>query len=293
MFERQAAHRPAANALVFGERRLTYGELDVRANRLAHHLVAAGLRRGDVVGVYLERGIEQVIAVLAALKAGGTYTMLDPDLPATRVDSLLAHASARSVVTREDLVGRLAEPPRLLVRLDIDAEVIAGRSGQGLGHRAGPQDAACVMFTSGSTGVPKGVVTPHRAITGTMLGQGFADMEPSHVWLQCSPVSWDAFALELFGALLSGAVCVLQPGQRPEPALIASLVREHRVTTLHVSASLLNFLLDEHPATFTGLRQVMTGGEAASVHHVMRLVREFPGSSWSTATRRSSRRSSP
>ncbi|WP_311637831.1 non-ribosomal peptide synthetase [Streptomyces hintoniae] len=277
LFEHQVAERPGADALVFGEERLTYRALDVRANQLAHHLVAAGLRRGDVVGVYLERGFEQVIAVLAVLKAGGTYTMLDPDLPVSRVDTLIGHASARAVVTRASLGERLLPGrPELLVCLDTDAEAIARQPVHGLGHRAGPLDAACIMFTSGSTGEPKGVVTPHRAIVGTMLGQDFTEMKPSQVWLQCSPVSWDAFALELFGALLSGGACVLQPGQRPEPALIASLVQKHEVTTLHVSASLLNFLLDEHPAAFTGVRQVMTGGEAASMHHVMRLIREFP-----------------
>ncbi|MFF4393548.1 amino acid adenylation domain-containing protein [Streptomyces sp. NPDC001552] len=276
LVEQRAAERPDADALIFERERLSYRELDVRAGRLAHHLFAAGLRRGDVVGVYLERGIELVVAVLAVLKAGGTYTMLDPDLPVARVEALLAHASARAVVTGTELAGRLSVRPDVLVRVDADAETIARQPGRGLGRRVGPQDAACVMFTSGSTGAPKGVVTPHRAIVGTMLGQDFAAMEPSQVWLQCSPVSWDAFALELFGALFSGGVCVLQPGRRPEPAVIASLVREHGVTTLHVSASLLNFLLDEHPATFTGLRQVLTGGEAASVRHVMRLVREFP-----------------
>ncbi|QTE01435.1 Dimodular nonribosomal peptide synthase [Streptomyces cyanogenus] len=276
VFEQQAAERPDAVALIYERTRLSYRELNVRADRLAHHLVAAGLRRGDVVGVYLERGIELVVAVLAVLKAGGTYTMLDPDLPVTRVEALLTHASARAVVTGTQLAGRLPVRPDLLIRVDADAESIARQPTSGLGHRASPLDAACVMFTSGSTGAPKGVVTPHRAIVGTMLGQDFAAMDPSQVWMQCSPVSWDAFALELFGALFSGGTCVLQPGLRPEPAVIASLVREHDITTLHVSASLLNFLLDEHPATFTGLRQVMTGGEPASVHHVMRLVREFP-----------------
>ncbi len=120
-------------------------------------------------------------------------------------------------------------------------------------------------------------MAPHRAITATLTGQDFADFGAGEVWLQCSPVSWDAFALELFGPLLHGATCLLQPGPTPEPALIARLVAEHGVTTAHFSAGLLNFLLDEHPATFTGLRQVMTGGEAASVSHVGRLLAAHPG----------------
>ena len=99
---------------------------------------------------------------------------------------------------------------------------------------------------------------------------------PTTCWLQCAPVSWDAFALELFGALLHGATCVLQPGQTPEPAVIARLIAEHGVTTVHVSASLLNFLVDEYPDAFAGVRQLMTGGEAASVAHLARLQQGHP-----------------
>jgi acyl-coenzyme A synthetase/AMP-(fatty) acid ligase/aryl carrier-like protein len=94
--------------------------------------------------------------------------------------------------------------------------------------------------------------------------------------LQCSPVSWDAFALELFGALLSGATCVLQPGQSPEPERIAELIAAHGITTVHVSASLLNYMLDEHPDAFIGVRQLMTGGEAASPAHVRTALRRHP-----------------
>ncbi len=132
------------------------------------------------------------------------------------------------------------------------------------------------MFTSGSTGVPKGVVASHRSMVGTLTGQSYVDFGGDQVWLQCAPVSWDAFALELFGALIHGATCVLQPGQVPEPAVIARLIAEHGITTVHVSASLLNFLLDEYPDAFTGVRQVMTGGEAASVAHIARMQARYP-----------------
>ncbi|SDG84175.1 amino acid adenylation domain-containing protein [Lentzea fradiae] len=249
-----AARAPHATALVCGESTLDYAGLDRWANHVAHELVAEGVRRGDVVGVRLERGIPLVVAVLAVLKAGAAYTVLDIAFPAARLEAVTALAGVRTVVTTVP-VGSADAPPEVTVT---------------------PADSACVMFTSGSTGRPKGVLTPHGAVTGTLTGQDYVSFDADEIWLQCSPVSWDAFALELFGALLSGATCVLQPGQSPEPERIAELIAAHGITTVHVSASLLNYLLDEHPDAFTGVRQVMTGGEAASPAHVRKALTRHP-----------------
>lgn len=274
--ERRAAATPDAPALLFEEQRVSYADLDARANRLARHLVDRGVVRGSVVAVHLPRGVDLVVAVLATLKAGGVYTMLDPDFPEERVTGILGRTGTSCVITSGELAGRLGSG-HTEIDLDRDAPAIAHQSSEGLGRIAGPEDPACVMFTSGSTGLPKGIVSPHRSVVGTLIGQRYVDFGAGRVWLQCAPVSWDAFALELFGPLMSGAVCVLQPGQRPEADAIVDLVARHGVDTMHVSASLLNLLIDEYPDVFTGLRQVMTGGEAASVPHVMRLTRDFPG----------------
>ncbi|HEX7306424.1 amino acid adenylation domain-containing protein [Lentzea sp.] len=254
LVSRIAAATPHATALVFNESTVDYAELDGRANHLAHQLVAEGVRRGDVVGVRLERGIPLVVAILAVLKAGAAYTVLDVAFPAARLDAVTELAGIRTVITSVPR-GSAAGPPEVVVT---------------------PADSACVMFTSGSTGRPKGVLTPHGALVGTLTGQDYVGFGADEVWLQCSPVSWDAFALELFGALLSGATCVLQPGQSPEPERIAELIAAHGVTTVHVSASLLNYLLDEHPDAFKGVRQLMTGGEAASPAHVRTALERHP-----------------
>ncbi len=138
-------------------------------------------------------------------------------------------------------------------------------------------DVACLMFTSGSTGRPKGILSSHRNLVSTVTAQTYGHFGPDEAFLQCSPVSWDAFSLEFWGALLHGGTTVLQPGQRPEPALITELAQRHKVTMLQLSASLFNYLTDEHPEAFDSVTVAYTGGEAASPAHVHKLHRLKPG----------------
>ncbi|MFE4515307.1 amino acid adenylation domain-containing protein [Kitasatospora sp. NPDC056783] len=275
LFEARAARTPRATALVSGERTVEYGELNAEANRLARHLVGLGIGRGDTVAVLAERGPEMVTALLAALKTGAAYTLLDPDFPAERLAGAVADTGAALVVTHR----RATVPFPVERQVDLDASVaeLGRHPAHDLGLPVDGADLACVMFTSGSTGRPKGAAVPHRALTTTYLGQDYARFGPDEVWLQCSPVSWDAFALELYGALCFGGVCVLQPGQRPDPQTIAELTRRHGVTQLQLSASLFNFLLEEFPETYDGLGLAITAGERASVTHVAKALENHPG----------------
>ena len=283
LFERCAAADPGSTAVVADGQRISYADLNARANRLARHLMTGGVRPGSIVGILLERGADLIVATLAVLKAGAGFTLLDPDFPAERLAMVIAECETPVVLTRSGSGGtRGPGAVRIpghgtVIDIGADASTIAGLAAGDLDTATDPETVACVMFTSGSTGRPKGVATPHRALVGTFVGQDYASLGPDEVVLQCAPVSWDAFALELFSALLFGATCVLQPGQKPEPAVIAELVASERVTMLHVSASLFNFLLDEYPQTFTGVRQVLTGGEPASVAHMQKALRTFPG----------------
>ncbi|MYX95889.1 AMP-binding protein, partial [Streptomyces sp. SID486] len=131
--------------------------------------------------------------------------------------------------------------------------------------------------TSGSTGRPKGVAAPHEAVTATLTGQDFASFGPGAIWLQCAPLSWDAFALELWGPLTNGGTCVLHPPGRPEPLTMARLIAEHGITSMYLSASLFNVVVDEYPDALDGLSELLVGGEALSPPHVARALARRPG----------------
>ncbi|SER23906.1 non-ribosomal peptide synthetase [Actinokineospora terrae] len=271
-FEQQAAATPDAVAIVSGAEQATYGGLDARADRLARHLADLGVGPDAVVGVYLERGVDLIVALLAVLKAGGAYTLLDLEHPVERLRSVLRGVGSAVVLTRAGLGERLADPGTRLV----DVATAPDSGGDGPSVPVDPSGLACVMFTSGSTGTPKGVMTPHRALVSTLVNQDFIDFGPGEVFLQCSPVPWDAFALELFGALFHGRTCVLLPGERTDPTAVRDLLRDKGITTAYLSSSLFNFLLDEYPGVYADLHQVMTGGEPLSVAHVARARAEYP-----------------
>ncbi|WP_235926146.1 condensation domain-containing protein, partial [Actinokineospora pegani] len=260
-------HR-VGDALVSGDGRLGYAELNARANRLARHLLDQGVRRGDVVGVLIERGIDLAVAVVAVVKAGAGYAVLDPGLS----DQLVADTGLGVVVTDATLAQRVRGPRT------VDIAQVPELSEADLNLPLSPDDLACVVVASG-----KAVLTTHRTVVGSLLGQQYAAFGPDAVFLQSSPVAQNAFSLEFWGALAFGGTCVLYPGQRPEPAVVRRLVSDHGVTMLHLASSLFNQFADECPEAFDGVRTVFTGGEAVSAAHVARILARHPGLSVANA----------
>ena len=275
LFEAQVRRAPEAIAAVYEGESLSYAQLNERADELALQLRSIGVDADQVVGVYLARSLEFVVSTLAVLKAGGAYTLLDPTLPQVRLRHALHASQARCVISRSEL-----QPQQVLGEMQyvcLDAPKQRPREPVSRPLRAiRAENLACVMFTSGSTGEPKGIASSHRALVGTYCSQEYAQFGPAQVILQCSPVSWDGFALELWGALLFGGCCVLQPGQKPEPLQLVKLIEQHAVTMLQTSASLFNHLVDHCAEVFGRLQWVATGGEPASAVHVRRALQQFP-----------------
>ncbi|HKH48056.1 MAG TPA: amino acid adenylation domain-containing protein, partial [Thermoanaerobaculia bacterium] len=279
LFAAQAARTPEAVAVVCGDDRLTYGELDRRANQLARHLERLGVAPGALVGLSMDRCPEMVVSLLGILKAGAAYVPLDPSYPAPRLAFMLDDTGVQVVVSRSGLSGTSGSLPldgRRIVCLDAEAAEIAGHDPVAPAVELTPEHLAYVSYTSGSTGRPKGVEVRHRGVVRLLFGTDFADLSGGRTLLQLSPIAFDASTLEIWGALLHGGRCVLLPQRVPTVAELGRALREHGVDTLWLTASLYNAVIDEAPESLAGVRQLLVGGEALSAPHVARGLAALP-----------------
>ncbi|MGH7411479.1 MAG: non-ribosomal peptide synthetase, partial [Candidatus Methylomirabilis sp.] len=276
LFEEQVERTPEAGAVVFEGEQLSYRELNRRANRLAHHLRGLGVGPEVPVGICMERSLEMVVGLLGILKAGGAYVPLDPAYPRQRLALLIRDTGMPVLLTEEGLAGRLPAEGCVQVRVDAEAAAIGRESGDNLPPAGSGGALACVMYTSGSTGTPKGVAVPHRGVVRLVTEVDYVRIGPDEVFLQLAPLSFDASTFELWGALLSGARCVLFPGRVPTPADLRSVIATHRVSMLWLTASLFNAVVDADPGVLSGIHQLLVGGEALSVAHVRRALEALP-----------------
>jgi len=269
-FEAQARRRPDAVALICDDQQLSYGALNARANQLAHFLRRRAIGPGALVGICLDRSFDMVVGLLGILKAGGAYAALDPGYPGERLAFMLEDADVAVVLTRRRLAGSLPSGKAELVCLDGDWEQIAGESAANPISRTTAEDLAYVNYTSGSTGIPKAVAVPHRAVLRLVCGTEYARMDAGQTFLHLSSISFDASTFELWGPLLHGGRCVLFPDLPPTAHELARLLRGDGVTTVWLTASLFNAVVDEAPEALSSVRQLLIGGEALSVAHVRR-----------------------
>jgi len=199
LFEAQVARAPQATALVFGEESLTYQELNVRANRLAHHLIGLGVGPESLVGICLERSIEMVVALLSILKAGGAYLPIAVDLPALRRENLVADAGLGHMVTREGYRRFYEDGIKHVVTLDGDADGLASQPESNPRVVLAAARPAYVNYTSGSTGQPKGVLVSHGAVVRLVHEPNYVRLDSLSRLLQLAPLSFDAATFEIWG----------------------------------------------------------------------------------------------
>ena len=276
LFEAAAARTPEKIALAFGDERVTYAELNRRANHLAHYLQTYGAGAETRIGIYIERSVEMIVAVLGVLKAGATYVPLDQSYPEQRLLFMLDDAEAQLVLSVAASEETLPAHHAPVILLDSDWPAITSQSEEDPERDLTPEHLAYISYTSGSTGIPKGVAVPHRAVVRLVTGNDYAHFGADEVFLQFAPLAFDASTFEIWGSLLNGAQLVLMPAGIASLAELGRALAQYRVTTLWLTAGLFQQMVDEQLEALTGLRQLLAGGDVLSPAHVKRFVDAVP-----------------
>ncbi len=268
LFEAQVDRTPDALAVREGARRLTYRELDARANALARRLVDKGVGPGELVAMCTERHLELVVGILGTLKAGGAYVPIDLSYPIERLAFMLADARAKVVLTRAELAATLPQHAGETVVLDADATGADGGRGESqcearLGPTSSADDLAYVIYTSGSTGVPKGVELSHRGLVNLSSWHRRAyDVKPRDRATHLAGLAFDASVWEVWPYLTAGASLHLVDDEaRLSPPALLAWLREHRITQSFVPTPLAEAVLKEPLPEDLALEYMLTGGD--------------------------------
>jgi non-ribosomal peptide synthetase component F len=275
LFSEHAARTPDAVAVIFEEQSLSYAELEARSNQLAHHLVSLGVGPEVIVGLCVERSIEMVIGLLGILKAGGAYLPLDPSYPPERLSYLLNDAGVSVLLIESSVADALPAHWARVIQLDTDWPLIVHHSSEAPQGRAHADNLAYVIYTSGSTGKPKGVSVVHRNIARLVRETDYVSLSAGDRVLQLSSSTFDAATFEIWGALLNGAVLVV-PARESVISLheIGAVLKDKRIGSVFMTTALLNNLSQELPGVFSGVREVLFGGEAVDASAVRRVLEE-------------------
>lgn len=275
-FERQVSRTPDAIALVGSGERLSYRDLNARANRLGHLLSDRGVRPGDVVMLSLPRSAEAIVAMIAIMKVGAVYSPIDPTYPAP-----VKQQFVRDSGTRHAVVGRQGDAALSEAAVDCidisDPAAFDGYSSDPVGRSHDGESPLYIMFTSGSTGTPKGVVVPHRGVARLVIDANYIRIDRADVLLQLSPITFDASTFEIWGALLNGARLVVYGAPGFDPNAVARLAADEKVTVMWLTAALFHLVVRSFIGLLSRLRVLLAGGDVLNPAAVREVLEAVPG----------------
>jgi len=277
----QTAARFRDHAAIAGDAaQFTYAQLAAKADRIGSWLRARGIGRGHTVGLFAQRSVDTIAAILGILKAGAAYVPLDPAYPKKLLQYIYEDSLPSAMLVQGSLVA--SRPQDVFwkgeaLSLDADMDLPDTSGGVWGWPEIEPDDVAYIMYTSGSTGRPKGVIVPHRAVLRLVLDNDFATLGPDEVILQMAPLSFDASTFEIWGALLNGGKLAVVSNPYPSLDDIAAEIARHGVTTMWLTAGLFHLMVDNNPEGLRPLRQLLAGGDVLSPPHVLKALRALPG----------------
>jgi surfactin family lipopeptide synthetase A len=279
LFEAQVVRTPDAVAVVFEDQRLTYRELNIRANQVAHHLQTLGVGPEVLVGLHVERSLEMMVGLLGIIKAGGAYVPLDPAHPQERLAFILRDAQVAVLLTQQPLAAGFTGYQARVVCLDTDWELIAQESDTDPVNEAAPDNLVYVIYTSGSTGIPKGVAVEHRQLCNYLHGVSKRlALLNSASFAMVSTLAADLGNTMVFTSLCTGGCLhVLSQERVADPYLMADYFKHHSIDCLKIVPSHLAALhTAPHPEQVLPRRLLILGGEASRVDWVESLQKLAP-----------------
>ncbi|WP_199326293.1 non-ribosomal peptide synthetase [Nostoc parmelioides] len=274
LFEQQVAKFGDEIAVICHHQKITYSELNTKANQLAYHLKSLGVQPEIAVGICSHRSLDFIIGILAILKAGGFYVPLDPTYPQERLAFLIEDAQIQVILTQQQYIPQLPDLP--IFCFDTDTANLTQHPTTNPVNHTTPENLAYVMYTSGSTGVPKGVCIPHRGVVRLVKDCNYINLSADETLLQAAPIAFDASTFEIWGALLNGSRLVILSSQQPTLSEIGQAITQHQITTLWLTAGLFHLMVDEHLESLKSVKQLIAGGDVLSAVHINKLVQTYP-----------------
>ncbi|PJD95577.1 MAG: hypothetical protein CK426_02500 [Legionella sp.] len=264
-------------ALMTPELSLSYKELNERVNQLANLLVSYGVQASTPVGLLLERDVDAIVSMLAIVKSGGYYVPMDPAWPTERLDYVIQDSALNLILTNTRSSDKLPLSPMLfLIQLDEIQESLNSYPMTMDVIETTAEDVCYVVYTSGSTGQPKGVMATQAGVIRLVHEPDYVLLNEEQRLLQVSPLAFDGSTFDIWGSLLNGASLVLMPHGVPELGKMAQYLMDYKITTLFVTTQLFNLLVEHKLEAMASLKQILFGGEVASIDHVQRFKTRFP-----------------
>ena len=267
LFEEQVEKTPDNIAVVFEDQKLTYKELNEKANSLAYYLRKIGLDENNIVSLFFNKSIESIIAILATLKCSCAYMPIDTDYPDERIKYMISHSNSKYILTLQCLEKKLCNYSNV-ISINLNNSIIYKKVSP-IHSKSNYDSLAYIMYTSGSTGVPKGVMITHRNVVRLVKNINYIHFKSHERFLQTGSIVFDACTFEIWGALLNGyELYIIKKNELIDPILLENYLINNNITILWITSPLLNQLIEQNPRIFRNVRVLLTGGDVLSTRHI-------------------------